>query len=485
MANFNDSLTLVILGASGNLVANKLIPALFELHRGGKLPSQTKIICVARTEFESNDAFRDELWQYLPTDTARSKEHWQKFAPLMYYYQCSVTDPAEVKKLDEYLIKEASEKERPNRRLYYAALSPRVMERAIEVMGEQGMFDEAESGESQRSIVLEKPFGRDTDSAMHLSQLSSRYISESQLFRIDHYLGKDMVQNLMVFRFANTIFEPIWNRRYIDHVQISVLEETSIAGRGSYYDQNGVLRDMFQNHLLQLLSLIAMEPPITSVADDLRDEKSKLLASVQRYTLNEAADNSVRAQYRGYHDEQDVDSASETATYSALKLSVDNWRWHGVPFFLRSGKSLKQKASNITVCFTKPPLTMFGSRLGQSILPNQLSISIQPNEGVSLSVENKAPGMRMALEQQILNFSFPSSEIKNPYERLLLDVIQGDQSLFIRTDEIERSWRIIDPFIKAWDESPHSQLHRYDAGSWGPSAANALLGLKRKWYPSE
>jgi glucose-6-phosphate 1-dehydrogenase len=301
------------------------------------------------------------------------------------------------------------------------------------------------------------------------------------VFRIDHYLGKDTVQNLLVFRFANTIFEPIWNRNYIDHVQISVLESIGIEDRGEYYNRAGVLKDMFQSHLMQLLSLVAMEPPVSSDASSLRDEKAKVLRAVRRYGIQEAAKNSIRGQYGGYRSEPRVAESSATATYGVVRLFVDNWRWQGVPFFLRSGKAMCKKVSEIAIQFRPPPHTIF-ERFGDSMLtPNVLQVKIQPDEGVHLVFESKAPGTRMGTQAQELSFHFPESGIREAYERLLMDLIEGDQSLFTRADEIEESWEIVDPFVEAWRKSLASQLYDYDQGSWGPEAADGFLGHGRHW----
>lgn len=475
-------LQIVILGASGNLVSHKLIPALFNLDIEGRLDANVRITCVARSDFESDDHFREVLLSFLPAELAKFKAEWKKFAKRMTYFKVSVDSADEVRQLDE-AIKKSLPANSSDSRLYYMALSPRITRVAVNVFGEQGLFNQSPAKGQLRRVVFEKPFGRDLVSARELGELSGKYLDESQVYRIDHYLGKDIVQNLLVFRFANTVFEPLWNRNYIDHIQISVLESLGLHNRASYYDNNGVLRDMFQNHLLQLFSLVAMEPPISPSADALRDEKSKALASVRIYDPAVAAEHSVRGQYEGYRDEKDVPPHSSTATFGAIRLFVDNWRWQGVPFYLRSGKNLTAKTTNVIVRFRRPPHAVFGQSLAAEMTPNELTISIQPDEGVSLMVENKTPSMKMGIQTQMLSFKFPVRGIANAYERLLLDVIQGDQSLFIREDEIERAWQIIDPFVEAWQASLKSQLYEYPVGSWGPQAADELIGETRVWRP--
>ncbi|MEX0761886.1 MAG: glucose-6-phosphate dehydrogenase [Dehalococcoidia bacterium] len=470
-----DRTTIVIFGASGDLTKRKLAPALFHLYTSGVLPEYCRFIGVARSEF-SDDEFHEHLRDGVTIDSGQEDE-WNRFAQKIEYYRGHSNDPESLRGLDEH-IRDGQGRNGHDNRIYYLALAPSLYEDTLAALGETGQLDESTG---YRRVVIEKPFGTGLQSARALNDVVHSVLDENQVYRIDHYLGKDTVQNLLVFRFANTIFEPIWNRHYVDHVQISVLEKLDIEGRGDYYDHTGVIRDMFQSHLLQLLALVAMEPPAKAGSEALRDEKAKALVSVRRHTPETAANESVRGQYIGYRDEKNVAKDSETATFGATRMFVDNWRWQGVPFFLRSGKALGRKATEIVIQFRPPPHSIFQIPEGTSLTPNALHVSIQPEEGVHLTVENKTPGARMSVRSQELEFHFAPHEIRDAYERLLLDAIQGDASLFTRSDEIELSWEIVDPFIKAWEGSAASPLIPYHPESWGPDEADALLGPDRHW----
>ena len=402
---------------------------------------------------------------------------WGEFEKRVSYIRGSSTDTSSLEHIDKAVAAALPGGTRDNR-IYYLALAPHLYAPTLTALGTAGMLDQSNGF---RRVVIEKPFGTDLASAQRLNETVHSVLQESQVFRIDHYLGKETVQNLLVFRFANTIFEPLWNRNYVDHVQISVLESVDTAGRGEYYDKAGVLRDMMQSHLLQLLALVAMEPPAISTANALRNEKAKVLQSVRKYSIEQAAESSVRGQYEGYRDEEGVAESSGTATFGAIRLQVDNWRWQGVPFYLRSGKALKSKVSEIAIQFRPPPHTIFETH-GPDVTPNLLRIAIQPHEGVHLTFENKKPGTRMGTAPETLAYHFPPQVIRDSYERLLLDAIEGDQSLFTRSDEIEVSWEIIDPFVTAWHRSLKSQLYPYSKGSNGPTAAGEFLGPVRKWH---
>ncbi len=470
-----EQFTIVIFGASGDLAQRKLAPALFHLHAIGALPERCRFVAFARSEF-TDETYRKLLFEVATDSYVSDAQSWVDFAKNIRYIQGSSNDSSSLHRLEAEIRRTIDDGEADNR-LYYLALSPALYESTIDALGESGMLDETGG---IRRLVVEKPFGTDLTSARRLNEAIHARAAEHQLFRIDHYLGKDTVQNLIVFRFGNTIFEPLWNRNYIDHVQISVLEDLDVGDRAEYYEHSGVLRDMFQSHILQLLALVAMEPPANNDADALRDEKSKVLSAVRAPSPRQAASNSVRGQYLGYRQLEGVSSASATATYAALRLFVDNWRWQGIPFYLRSGKALKTKYTEIAIQFRQPPHRIFDVEDESGLFPNILRIVVQPNEAIRLTIGNKKPGTRLQAEAQDLEYKFPMG-MRDAYERLLLDAIAGDASLFTRSDEIELSWGITDPYIAAWDTELESQLYPYDRGSWGPKAADQFISPKGSW----
>ena len=373
--------------------------------------------------------------------------------------------------------------EGPANRLYYMATPPGVFPDIISSLGQAGLLSE-ENG--WRRVVIEKPFGTNLESARTLNKQLHENLNEGQIYRIDHYLGKETVQNILVARFANTIFEPVWNRNYIDHIQITVAEQVGMEKRGRYYDQVGVLRDMFQNHLLQLLTLIAMEPPISFNADALRNEKVKVLSALRPIHGILAAANTVRAQYKGFHDEEGIAPQSATPTYAALRLFIDNWRWQGVPFYLRSGKNMPQKYSEVVIQFKRPPMVMFPLAPGEEVRPNMLVLYLQPNEGVHLRFEAKIPDTVAEMRSVNMEFqykdSFGPSAIPEAYERLLLDALQGDAALFTRADEVELAWQFIDPIVDAWQELQLTGMAEYEPGDWGPVESDQMLAKEgRSW----
>ena len=484
--------TLVIFGASGDLTHRKLIPALCNLHRKGRLPQDLQILGVARSA-KTDAEFRDSLFQggVRTADMGPSPEEWQAFASRIFYVQGDVASAPGLEGLQAKLGELEALADGNGNRLYYLALAPSLYEPAVNNLGSLGMAREPStqsSGQSSgwRRVVVEKPFGVDLASSKRLKDLMQAVFSEHQVYRIDHYLGKETVQNILVFRFANTIFEPLWNRNYIDHVQITVAETVSVSQRGDYYDQAGLLRDMIQSHMLQLLSLIAMEPPSSFDADSLRDEKVKVLRAVRKIQPQDAHSHGVTGQYQGYGSEPGVAAGSRTPTFAALRLFIDNWRWQDVPFYLRSGKALAEKTTEIIVQFRCPPHLMFPMAQGADLPANTLSICVQPDEGFHLRFQAKAPDTWFQLQPVDLEFHYQNAfgDQANPdaYERLLIDALTGDASLFARNDEIEQAWMIVDPFITGFTADQAPPPAEYPLGSWGPREADAFIqGDGRKW----
>ena len=471
-----EDTSFVILGATGDLARRKLIPALFQLACKGRLPQGLRIVGFAQPDL-SDEQFRERMWAAMREFGALAvrREEWAMFARRLFYIGGDLEALEDFRRLRK-LLKEQEGAEGAANRLFYLSISPRFFATVVESLGASGLA--AEAG-GWRRVVIEKPFGRDLESARSLNQVVHRVFDENQVYRIDHYLGKETVQNLLVFRFANGIFEQLWNRNSVESVQITVAEEVSVEERGGYYDQAGVLRDMVQNHLLQLLTLVAMEPPISMDADALRDKKVEVLQAIRKWTPGDLAENAVSGQYRGYRDEKDVAADSATATYAALRLYVDNRRWQGVPFYLRTGKSMLEKATEIVIQFRRPAHVMFPLGPGESLEPNILSICLQPDEGMHLRFEVKIPGQGMAMKPKNMEFhygsAFQAGTIPEAYERLLQDALDGDTSLFIRSDHIEEAWRVVGPLLDAWENQPERKPHVYEPGSWGPEAADALL----------
>ena len=479
--NNNLPVSIIIFGASGDLTQRKLIPSLFNLCRKDRMPEKFRIVGYGNTEF-TNEQFQAHLKEGL--DEFASFEYteaeWKQFAPTLEYLQGRYTDLADFRKLDKFL------KEWENgsgNRIYYMATPPGVFPNIIDLLG---LTDQLNEQHGWRRVVIEKPFGTDFDSARSLNVQIHKALNEQQIYRIDHYLGKETVQNILVSRFANTIFEPLWNRNYIDHVEITVAEQVGVEHRARFYDQVGVLRDMFQNHLLQLVSLVAMEPPASFDATALRNEKVKVLSAIQPIKAEDVTRKTVRAQYKGYRKEDGVAKESTTPTYAAVRLQIDNWRWQGVPFYLRSGKCLKEKLSQITIEFKEPPHLLF-PKAKEHITPNMLVLYLQPDEGMHLRFEAKVPDTGSEMRSVDMEFhyadSFGKTAIPESYERLLLDVLSGDASLFTRADEVETAWGIIDPILQAWESPSGKQpLAFYEPGSWGPAEADELLAKEdRKW----
>jgi glucose-6-phosphate 1-dehydrogenase len=479
---------LVIFGASGDLTRRKLLPALYHLARGQRLPARFAVVGVARSPM-SDDEFRQQLHDSLKEFAGLNAPDQvsSALAREMAYVQGEMDDPALYDKLKACL----TERGVPQGVLFYLAIPPTVYGTVVERLGAAGL---TRSDGGWRRVIVEKPFGTDLASARALNDLMHAHLDESQIFRIDHYLGKETVQNLLVFRFANGMFEPVWNRRYIDHVQITAAETVGVERRANYYEGAGALRDMVQNHLMQVLALIAMEPPIAFSAENVRDRKIDVLASMQPIVEN-GTDNVVRAQYGsgwvngaevpGYRHEEGVAPNSTTDTYVALRLQLDSWRWAGVPFYVRTGKRLPKRTTEIAIQFRRPPLHIFKKISPTAIASNLLIVNVQPDEGISVRFEAKLPGSRLQLAPVMMNFRYGSAfgvAVPEAYETLLLDAMLGDATLFARHDFVETSWSLITPIHHAWADSGTTEIPTYEAGEWGPAAANALIAADgRRW----
>ena len=476
-----ESTTIVIYGASGDLSRRKLIPALFSLYRKQRLPVDFRIIGYSRSSF-SDDEFRDKVRVEENGQDCKPSQagQWEAFSTNIHYQQGSFTDVRDFKAFDERL---KGYEKGDAQRLYYMATPPGLFTNIVGNLGRAGMV--SQNG-LWRRVVIEKPFGQDLQSAKELNETLHRDLQENQIYRIDHYLGKETVQNVMVFRFANAIFEPIWNRNYIDNVQITVAEQVDVGHRAGYYDKSGVVRDMFQNHMMQMLALVAMEPPSSFEADAIRNEKVKLFSAIRPISENMVAEETVGAQYEGYREAEGIPVNSKTATYAAVRLHVDNWRWEGVPFYLRSGKALQKKTSEIIIQFREPPHVMFPLPEGYTITSNMLALRVQPDEGIHLRFEAKVPDTAADMRSVNMDFryadSFGGCSIPEAYERLLFDALNGDASLFTRSDGIEKGWQFIDPIIRGWESKKAPRLASYKKGTWGPKEADAFLARDgRKW----
>jgi glucose-6-phosphate 1-dehydrogenase len=469
--------TVVIFGASGDLTNRKLVPSLYSLSSEGLTPARFKVIGIGRTPY-SDDEFRKHLREGVEKYGRIKPDHkrrWPEFANEVCYLRGDYDDSNTYQRLAKELAQSESDSKNGANCLFYLA-TPAFLHPVI--VRQIGLAKMQKAASGWRRIVIEKPFGRDLESARKLNAEVNDVFDESAVYRIDHYLGKETVQNILTFRFANAIFEPLWNRNYVDHVQISVTENVGVEHRAGYYEQTGVARDMLQNHLMQLLALTAMEPPSAFNEVVLRDEKVKVLQAVRPPRL----EDSVWGQYKGYQKEPGVARDSRTPTFIAVRLFVNNWRWQGVPFYLRTGKSLTRKVSEIILQFKRVPLLLFPE--DSDLRPNRISICIQPDEGVHLRFETKIPGagMRTSAANMVFHYrQFGEYAMPQAYERLLLDAIHGNASLFARNDEIERSWTLVDPLIREW-ESRGSQPLEYEPGSWGPAEADDFIAQdKRSW----
>jgi glucose-6-phosphate 1-dehydrogenase len=485
-----DPCAMVIMGATGDLAHRKLVPALYNLAVDHMLPNGFSLIGFSRAEQDHPDFRRDmrasveQFSRYAPIE----EEVWDSFAEGIFFQPADFANAASYERLGECLRRVEQDRGTQGNRIFYLATPPSVFSLIAHNLKEAGLITHNAAGKGWTRLVVEKPFGRDLESAMKLNGNLLKAFHENQIYRIDHYLGKETVQNILVVRFANSIFEPIWNRRYVDNVQITVAEEIGIDRRGGYYETAGALRDMVQSHMLQLLTLTAMEPPVGLDADAIRDEKVKVLRAVEKYTPAEVARNVVRGQYGpgwvggkevpGYRSEEEVSPTSSTETFVALKLEIDNWRWAGVPFYLRVGKRLPKRETEIAISFRRPPLSLFQTLDPEDTDADVLAMRIQPDEGISLRFVAKVPGQGIRLQPVYMDFLYGSSFSRasaDAYERLLLDVMLGDSTLFTRKDEVEEEWRIVTPILDAWREQPAPPFPDYEAGSWGPDESCSLV----------
>jgi glucose-6-phosphate 1-dehydrogenase len=486
-----DPCVVVIFGASGDLTKRKLLPALYHLEQGGLLPKKFAVVGVARRplkdEFVSD--MRDGIVKGGGVDANDAK--LTEFLSRVNYHAMDFDDAEGYIKLKSLLDSLDKKYGTNGGRLFYLATAPDYFAEIIDQLGAQGM---AKSDKGAVRVIIEKPFGHDLQSARELNDNVNKVLSEDQVFRIDHYLGKETVQNILVFRFANGIFEPIWNRNYIDHVQITAAESIGIEGRGPFYEKAGALRDVVQNHVMELLSFVAMEPPVSFGAAPIRTEKVKVWKSIHPIRM----EDTVRGQYGvgtiddeaviGYRQETRVDPDSSTETFAALRMELDNWRWAGVPFYVRAGKRLAQRSTEITIQFKQPPQLLFkdtpDSKCG-SIQPNIISMRIQPNEGISLRFAAKVPGPSMQSCPVIMDFDYATAfgvSSANGYERLLLDAMLGDATLFAHRDGVEATWSLMTPVLESWASNPPKDFPNYAAGSWGPKASDELLARDgRQW----
>ena len=478
----------VIFGATGSLASLKLLPALYHLETAGKLNDDLRLIAFSRRLW-SQEEWQDHMRQVVEKQAGNRFDAtaYENFAKRFEYVAGDLYDPAAYTALMEVIS-------RPRMGsceniVFYLAINPKDFGSVSQQLSNVGFSKHS----GRHRIVVEKPFGEDIESARALNALLHRYFDEEQIFRIDHYLGKETVQNLLVFRFANTLIEPIWNRNYIDHVQITVAEQYGIGSRAGYYDHTGALRDMLQNHLMQLLTVVAMEPPAMLEADALQDEKVKVLRSIRPIAKSAVHSQAIRAQYTagkmgdesvtGYQDEKGVAPHSTTETYVAAKYYIDNWRWQGVPFYLRTGKRLAEPLSSVAIRFRHPPQQLFHKTPVEHVDPNWIVLSIQPEECMHMEIQAKQPGLGMQTRVTKLNASYRRSN-ETPleaYETLLLDVIQGDRSLFLRFDEVELAWQVVDPILRHWAQET-ANIHSYPAGSWGPESADRLFDSDDQYW---
>jgi glucose-6-phosphate 1-dehydrogenase len=482
MSNHADSCVFVIFGASGDLTRSKLLPAIFNLSEEGLLPEHFAIVGVARPQIDQT-AYRKNMRELVRQAEGEplEPEKWARIEDRLYYLSGEFDDPALFQRVKQTLEQVRQQHGIAANYLFYFAVPPDLFGLVGDRLAGAGLLKEEEGW---RRVIVEKPFGYDVQSARALNAELTRGLRETQIYRIDHYLGKETVQNILAFRFANGIFEPVWNRRYVDSVQMTVAEEGGIGRRGAYYDKAGALRDIVQNHMFQVLTLVAMEPPISFGGEDVRDEKVRVLHAVQPLTRDDVARHVVRGQYEGYTAESNVDPASRTETFVAMRLFLDNWRWAGVPFYLRTGKQLPHRVTEVSVQFKRAPLMLFRDTPVRTLSPNTLLLRIQPNEGISLCFNAKTPGPFERLETVTMNFSYAEyfkAEASTGYETLLFDAMTGDQTLFHRMDMVEAGWKTVQPILDEWKRDTR-RIPIYATGSWGPPEADVLIERDdREW----
>ncbi|MDP6957973.1 MAG: glucose-6-phosphate dehydrogenase [Planctomycetota bacterium] len=465
--------TVIIFGALGDLSKRKLIPALYNLYQEGDLPEHFAVLGLNRDQTDDH-GFRESHKESTDRYSRTKPEKWDAFSNNLHYIPGDFTESDSYNKLRVKLEEVEAKHLTEGNRIFYLATPARFFPLILEQLQSANLLHEAD-GEPWSRVIIEKPFGTDLGSAKELNTLVGKRLSESQTYRIDHYLGKETVQNILVFRFGNTIFEPLWNRNHIDHVEITAAESIQVEGRGRFYDQTGVLRDIVQNHLLQVMALIAMEPPVSFEADDIRNEKVQLIHSLRPMEMGDV----IRGQYQGYKNVEGVGDQSRTPTYVAMKIMVENWRWQGVPFYLRAGKGLAAKETEVSIHFRSIPLCLFNNdKESQSVQPNVLTLRIQPEEGISLRFVSKVPGDDLSVGNVHMDMSYAEAfqkPISEAYERLILDCMRGNQTLFARRDGVEKAWTFITPILDAWARDKNSPIAIYEPGSDGPKEADALL----------